>query len=216
MRINAFVAQASGLSRRAADQAIANHQVLINDQPAQIGAQVTNQDIITLDGQRLQLPDQATTIMLNKPVGYVCSRYGQGSATIYDLLPANYHHLKPVGRLDKDSSGLLLLTNDGQLANRLTHPSYNKAKVYVVRLNKPLTPADQAKLESGVKIDDYISRLQLSKTQDDEWRVTMTEGKNRQIRRTFEALGYDVIKLHRTSFGDYALGDLPPGKFGTV
>lgn len=216
MRINAFVARASGLSRRAADKAIADGQVLVNGKPARIGAQATGQDIVTLDGRPLKLPNQTTTIMLNKPAGYVCSRNGQGSATIYDLLPPEYRDLKPVGRLDKDSSGLLLLTNDGQLANRLTHPRYGKTKVYEITLDKALAPDDKTKIESGIRIDDYVSTLRLSKIQSQAWHVTMSEGKNRQIRRTFEALGYTVQELHRTNFGDYTLGDIANGRFKAV
>ncbi len=213
MRINAFVARASGLSRRAADKAIADGQVLVNGKPARIGAQATGQDIVTLDGRPLKLSDQTTTIMLNKPAGYICSRNGQGSATIYDLLPPGYRDLKPVGRLDKDSSGLLLLTNDGQLANRLTHPRYGKTKVYEITLDKALAPDDKTKIESGIKIDNYVSTLRLSKIQSHAWRVTMSEGKNRQIRRTFAILGYDATSLHRTHFGDYKLASLKSGSF---
>lgn len=216
MRINAFVAQASGLSRRAADQAIANNQVLVNDQPARIGTQVTGTDTVTLDGKVLNLPDQTATIILNKPVDYVCSRDGQGSSTIYDLLPPEYHSLKPVGRLDKNSSGLLLLTNDGQLANQLTHPRYSKTKVYEITLNKRLQTEDKTRVEEGVELNDGISKLQIKNLDGSSFTVTMSEGRNRQIRRTFAALGYEVIKLHRTQFGDYQLGDLTPGNIQTV
>ena len=129
MRINKFVALATGMSRRTADQAIAEGRVAVNGRPPTAGQQVTDEDQINLDGQTLQKP-AATTIMMNKPVGYVVSRDGQGSQTIYDLLPEEYQGLKPIGRLDKDSSGLLLLTNDGTLAQELTHPKYHKQKVY--------------------------------------------------------------------------------------
>src|ERR1051326_5067245 len=114
MRINRFLAQATGLSRRAADSLIANGQVLVNGYPAPAGYIVTPEDTISYRGKaytlsQIQNPDTKTTIMLHKPAGYVVSRDGQGSETIYDLLPKEYHHLKPIGRLDKYSSGLLLL-----------------------------------------------------------------------------------------------------------
>src|SRR5581483_8687429 len=131
MRLNRFVALATGTSRRHADVLIEQQRLRINDHLGQTGETVAANDTVTLDGQPLTLP-ATMTIMLNKPVGYVCSRQGQGSQTIYTLLPPELHHLKPVGRLDKDSSGLLLLTNDGQLANQLTHPSYRKEKVYEI------------------------------------------------------------------------------------
>ncbi len=216
MRINAFVARASGLSRRAADKTIDNNQVLVNGQPAQIGAQVTGADTVTLDGQPLNLPDQTTTIILNKPVGYVCSRDGQGSDTVYDLLPPEYHSLKPVGRLDKDSSGLLLLTNDGQLANQLTHPRYVKTKVYEVTLNKPLQAEDKTRVEEGLELNDGIRKLQIKDLDGLSFTVTMNEGRNRQIRRTFATLGYEVTKLHRTQFGDYELGSIESRKIQPV
>ena len=136
------------------------------------------------------------------------SREGQGSHTSYDILPPEYSQLKPVGRLDKDSSGLLLLTNDGQLAQTLTHPSHHKTKVYEVKLNKPLAPLHRQMISDGV------SQLELERLKagdDTAWRVRMHEGRNRQIRRTFLALGYSVNALHRTHFGEYALGDLPSG-----
>lgn len=125
MRINKFIALASGISRRAADQAIEEGRVQINGTSATAGYDTQPDDVVCLDHQPLQLK-QLRTIVLNKPAGYVTSREGQGSKTIYDLLPPSLHHLKAVGRLDKDSSGLLLLTNDGTLAQQLTHPSYQK------------------------------------------------------------------------------------------
>ena len=204
MRINKFVAIASGLSRRAADVAIAQGRVRVNDRAPLIGQEISLTDVVTLDGQRLSAPTETTTIMLNKPVGYVVSRDGQGSRTIYDLLPAEYHHLKPVGRLDKDSSGLLLLTDDGNLANELTHPRYDKQKVYEVTLDKALSSPDREQIEQGIQVEDYTSRLQLEGA-GEKWQVTMRQGKNRQIRKTFTALGYTVTKLHRTQFGPYQL-----------
>jgi 23S rRNA pseudouridine2605 synthase len=213
MRINKFVALATGMSRRTADQAIAEGRVAVNGRPPTAGQQVTDEDQINLDGQTLQKP-AATTIMMNKPVGYVVSRDGQGSQTIYDLLPEEYQSLKPVGRLDKDSSGLLLLTNDGTLAQELTHPKYQKQKVYEIELDKPLEPLHQQMINDvGIQLDDGPSRLQLEKLDDARhWRVRMAEGRNRQIRRTFSALGYEVTKLHRTQFGGYQLNELEPGQ----
>ena len=128
MRINQYVARATGLSRRKADAAIAQGRVAVNGQTTGVGTEVAATDAVTLDGHAIAISLQTITIMLNKPPGYVVSRAGQGSKTVYDLLPAEYRQLKPVGRLDKDSSGLLLLTNDGNLANELTHPRHAKTK----------------------------------------------------------------------------------------
>jgi 23S rRNA pseudouridine2605 synthase len=214
MRINKYLAQATGLSRRAADTAIAEGRVAVNGSAPQTGQQISGSDTVTLDGTVLA-PSATVTIMLNKPPGYVCSRDGQGSKTIYELLPPEYQQLKSVGRLDKDSSGLLLLTNDGELANQLTHPSYSKHKIYEVSLDKPLEPLHQQMInDHGIQLEDGPSQLQLEKLSDDgkQWRITMHEGRNRQIRRTFSALGYTVTLLHRIQFGPYQLNDLTSGE----
>lgn len=219
MRINVFIAQASNMSRRAADQAIQAGRIQVNGQQAVLGDQVEPTDTVTLDGRVLKAAAPTQTIMLHKPVGYVCSRRGQGSKTVYELLPAELRHLRPVGRLDKDSSGLLVMTNDGQLAHQLTHPSFQKEKVYEVVLDKPLQATDQQQItREGVQLDDGPSRLGLRSSSGDNltWQVSMHEGRNRQIRRTFEALGYQVTKLHRTQFGNYKLSDLPPAKYRVV
>src|SRR5690348_2303384 len=123
MRLNKYIALATGLSRRAADAAIAANRVTVNGHAPEMGQQVTDTDTVALDTKPLKPVVDTTTVMLNKPTGYVSSRAGQGSRTVYDLLPPKLHTLKTVGRLDKESSGLLLLTNDGNLANQLTHPS---------------------------------------------------------------------------------------------
>ncbi len=213
MRINKFVAQVSGLSRRAVDRAIQENRVTINQRRAKLGDEVIESDTVTLDNRPITPAVKTLTIMLNKPVGYVCSRDGQGSQTVYDLLPAEHHVLKSVGRLDKSSSGLLLLTNDGDLANQLTHPRYAKTKVYEVGLDKSLQPLHQQMInDTGIQLEDGRSQLTLQKLDEAgrDWRVAMQEGRNRQIRRTFEALGYRVTKLHRTHFGPYGLDQMAP------
>ncbi|CAN5701408.1 pseudouridine synthase [soil metagenome] len=213
MRINQFIAQATGLSRRKADDIVkAGSRVTINGSNGVLGAVVTSQDVILLDGKTLSA-QAIRTIVFHKPVGYVCSRDGQRSETIYDMLPYDFHILKPVGRLDKNSSGVLLLTNDGTLAEKLTHPSQKKTKKYSVRLHKALTPKDADTISStGVTLNDGLSRLALQPLSSPKsWQITMHEGRNRQIRRTFDALGYRVTRLHRTSFGSFKLDNLPAG-----
>lgn len=213
MRINKLLAQLTGMSRRHADNTVAAGRVTVNGSRAILGQDVTESDVIQLDGGSVMQTagsKEHVTIMLNKPVGYVVSRNGQGSKTIYDLLPAAYRGLKPIGRLDKNSSGLLLLTNDGRLAHDLTHPGKQKLKVYEVALNKPLTAHDWELLtQQGVKLADGLSRFDelrwLERNDGYRWMIVMHEGRNRQIRRTFEALGYTVTNLHRTHFGPYSL-----------
>jgi 23S rRNA pseudouridine2605 synthase len=212
MRLNKYIAFHTGSSRRYVDQLIKDGKVHVNGHQATLGQIVDESDKIVVNGLEISSKTKTTTIMLNKPAGYVCSRAGQGSKTIYDLLPSEFHNLKPVGRLDKDSSGLLLLTNDGDLANDLTHPSRKKEKVYEVELSKALSPHDKAHIEVGVNLEDGLSKLKLSGS-GTEWTIKMHEGRNRQIRRTFAALGYEVTKLHRTQFGEYNVAGLTPGNY---
>jgi len=220
MRINKFIALCTGLSRRTADALILKGGVLVNGKPPTSGQDITDADTVTLGGKPLQAPAARQTILFNKPVGYVVSRDGQGSRTIYDILPKELHTLKPVGRLDKDSSGLLLLTNDGQLAQELTHPSNQKIKVYEIELDKPLQPLHRQMVsDNGLQLSDGLSRLELERIHernDKAWRIRMHEGRNRQIRRTFAALGYMVVRLHRTHFGAYSLGAVQPGEYANL
>lgn len=224
MRINKFIASSTRLSRRAADKAIEAGRVLVNNLPPQPGQDITDQDTVTLDKRPVTLPDAAAiqTIIFNKPTGVVVSREGQGNKTIYDILPPELQHLNPIGRLDKYSSGLLLLTNDGELSHKLTHPSFEKTKIYEIGLNKPLTETDFLTITGkGVPLEDGPSKLGLVRQgnhhDNKRWRVSMHEGRNRQIRRTFEALGYTVTKLDRTHFGEYALSpQLARGKWSEL
>lgn len=219
VRLNKYLALHEGLSRREADDLIANGLVTVNGQRAIIGARIIPDDKIEIKGKPIKSAS-LQYVMLNKPVGYVCSRKKQGNnPTIYELLPNKYHSLKPVGRLDRDSSGLIILTNDGDFALEMTHPRYGKNKRYEVVLNSPLEPLHQQMINDyGVELPDGKSKLILEKMSDNrmEWCVSMSEGRNRQIRRTFSALGYEVKKLHRTNFGPYNIGDTAYGKFVEV
>ena len=213
MRINKFIALSTGMSRRAADTIIEEGGVTVNGHAPTPGQAVSSDDDVRLNGEQLLAPETKTLIALNKPKGYVCSRDGQGAPTIYGLLPEQYQHLKSVGRLDKDTTGLILLTNDGDLANKLTHPSFAKTKVYMIELDKDLEQTDTDKIsKQGVKLQDGLSKLELDRQRADgkHWQVTMHEGRNRQIRRTFEHLGYKVVRLHRTEFGPYTDDALAP------
>lgn len=221
LRLNKYLALQLGISRREADNLIAQQKVTINGQGAILGARFTKGDTIIANNKKIVGETNFEYIALHKPSGYVCSRKQQGDTpTIYELLPASYHHLKPVGRLDKDSSGLILLTNDGDFAYQMTHPSFFKVKIYNARLNKNLEPIHQQMISDyGIKLDDGPSKLQLERMNETDrksWIVTMHEGRNRQIRRTFDSLGYSVLKLHRTNFGNYSLDDIPVGKFSLL
>lgn len=211
MRINKYVALCSHLSRRKADQAIEAGVVTVNGDKIDAGYQVQPGDIVTLAGHEITPPD-TISIILNKPADYVVSRSGQGSKTIYELLPEELQHLNPVGRLDKASSGLLIMSNDGELSQALTHPSKDKNKVYDIELYMPLTDQHRAQIESGIELEDGISKLKLNGAETN-WQVTMSEGRNRQIRRTFGELGYTLKNLHRVRIDDIELGELETGKW---
>ncbi len=214
IRINKFIAQQLSVGRRAADDLILGGKVLLNGARAEPGARVFEGDEVSVNGKKLSsAAPKFLYILMDKPVGYICSRRQQGETpTIFSILPQKYQHLKPVGRLDKDSSGLLLLTNDGNLAHRLTHPSFVKTKIYEVTLDKPLEPLHhQMIVDFGINLPDGVSKLQLQRLKEGDghyWQVTMHEGRNRQIRRTFAALGYKVTALRRTHFGTFGLQDL--------
>ena len=217
IRLNKFLAERLGVSRREADNLIAAGKVSVSGKVAVLGACIDKNDKVCYNGKIIPFELGYSYVLLNKPVGYVCSKKRQGDApTVYELLPEEFQKLKTVGRLDKDSSGLILLTNDGDFAFQMTHPKFVKVKTYEVRLSTPLMPLHQQMIaDFGIEIGDGVSKLGLTRLDDSRkfWEVEMSEGRNRQIRRTFAALGYSVVELHRKTFGKYSLGDLKPGKF---
>lgn len=200
-----------GVSRREGDDLVLAGVVTVNGAPAVLGTYINSGDKVEVRGKQVK-PLDYIYVLLNKPVGYVCSRAQQGDApTIYMLLPSELHHLKPVGRLDKETSGLLLMTNDGQLANRLTHPSFEKVKIYTTKLDRVLSKADLDAINKGISLDDGVSRLKVELS-GNEYKIKMSEGRNRQIRRTFRHLGYEVTALERIEFAGLTmknLGDQP-------
>lgn len=281
-RLNKYIAERLGLSRREADDLISAGKVTLNGETAALGNKVSPGDKVAVSGKELPEEVEYTYYAFNKPVGYVCSRKPQGGdPSIYDLLPPEMKSMKNVGRLDRTSSGLMLLTNDGDFGFQMTHPSFVKHKVYEVTLHKPLEKEDRERITGpGVELSDGVSRFEVTnnpnppqdmtrrqvrtqnrilheaiaaaaqarkkarrpdatpedkalaeelakkaealekskKTTPDGLHVivTLTEGRNRQIRRTFAALGYNILSLHRIEFGDYKLGDLESGKFRKI
>ena len=252
LRLNKFLAERLGVSRREADELIVSNKVTVDGKNATLGTRIDKNNKVCYNNKIVPFDTEFSYLVFHKPVGYVCSRRAQGAApTIYELLPQKYHKLKSVGRLDKDSSGLILLTNDGDFAFQMTHPKFRKTKVYQVELDKPLEPLHQQMISDfGVMLDDGPSQFKVignpsakkasfeggpepGKARSSattpvatgvvdaprkrsflaEYTVILTEGRNRQIRRTFATLGYKVTKLHRVSFGKYELNDLKPGKY---
>lgn len=222
-RLNKLLALHLGISRRSADELIKEGKVTVEGRTAELGQQIGENETVMVNGISIQRQTSLVYIALHKPPGYVCSRRSQDETpTVYTLVPSEFHGLKLVGRLDKDSSGLLLLTNDGNFAHRMTHPKFHKQKTYEIALNKNLEPLHQQMIhDHGIDLADGKSRLLLEKIDNNsrkKWRVLMHEGRNRQIRRTFEALSYHVVQLHRTHFGDFSLDrlDLLPKKWKEI
>jgi 23S rRNA pseudouridine2605 synthase len=209
-----------GISRREADNLIVAGRIKAREQVAALGQRIAPTDQILLDGKVVEPVKNFTYLLVNKPVGYVSSRAKQGDTpTVYELVPERYQRLKTAGRLDKDSSGLVMLSDDGDWVLKMTHPRHAKTKVYEIELDRPLEPLHQQMIaDFGVDLPDGKSRLGLARSSDNprHWQVTMSEGRNRQIRRTFGALGYTVAKLHRVQFGNHSLGNLKPGEWREV
>lgn len=224
-RLNKYLAFHLGVSRREADKLIENGSVIVNQTTANLGMRVSASDEVRVKGRLITQKTSFTYLILNKPVNYVCSRKQQGdSPTIYSLLPDKLADLKSVGRLDSNSSGLLIMSDDGDFTYKMTHPKFYKSKVYLVQLDQPLQPLHQQMIsDRGIQLEDGPSKFTVTKFEQpikhpdfnssQVYEVVMHEGRNRQIRRTFAALGYNVVTLHRTQFGSYELGNLSPGDY---
>ena len=218
--LKALTAAGIGSRRRMAD-AIKYERVTVNGQittdfrhPVD-----TQKDRIALDGRKLDLkPERTMTLMLHKPAGYISTLSDErGREKVTDILPESYRRLRlyPVGRLDKDSTGLLLLTNDGDLAYRLTHPRYEHEKEYLVQVEGKLKSEEKRRLEQGVELDDgktSPAKVREITAEPFNYSLTIHEGRKRQVRRMFAHLGYRVLALKRVRFGSLNLGTLPEGK----
>lgn len=205
------------MSRRQADALVDKGVVTVDGKPARLGQNIDEHlSVVKINGEPTSKPKPFSYVLLNKPTGFVCSQKQQDDKpTIYSLLPKHLGHLQVCGRLDADSSGLVMLTNDGDLALKLTHPKFKKQKKYEVTLNKTLANVDRDHIERGVKLEDGLSKLELSGS-GQKWLATMAEGRNRQIRRTFNQLGYETVKLHRTQLGPYRLAELAPKEYYSI
>ena len=219
MRLNKFLASCGAASRRGADELIASGRVRVNSiVVTELGKMVeTDNDTVTLDGKKVEPVSKMTYIMLYKLKGCITSLCDEkGRKTVYDYLDVEVPHLVPVGRLDYDTEGLLLLTNDGELVNRLAHPSGEVPKSYLVRAEGEFPEHILAKLRKGVEIDGVKtkrSKVKLLEQGEKEAKllVTITEGRNRQVRRMFEAVERNVVFLKRVAIGDLRLGGLARG-----
>jgi 23S rRNA pseudouridine2605 synthase len=214
MRLNRFLAAAGIGSRRQCDQLIATGRVTINgERCTDFSTQPEVRDHVKVDGKLVPRKLSGLHIILHKPAGFVSTRSDPHARNIiFDLLPAKFPRLFNVGRLDAQTEGLLLLTNDGDLAQRLTHPRYEIEKEYEVILDRPWDSALTPKLMRGIFLDGKNAEIaRLHSMTPTRLRVVLRQGINRQIRRTFETVGYRVKHLVRTRMGNLCLGDLPCG-----
>jgi 23S rRNA pseudouridine2605 synthase len=215
MRLNRYLAQSGIASRRAVEEIILADRVTVNGAVcAELSRQVAPTDSVKVDG-KLVRPTEPIYVLLNKPVDYVTTRSDDRSRpTIYQLLPKNFHQLAHVGRLDIDSEGLLILTNDGDLTLHLTHPRYKVSKEYLVTLDREFAMADVPKVKRGVYLAEGRARFDsLSKLNSRQVRVILTQGLTRQVRRVFAAIGYKVRRLQRTRIGPLFDTALKPGEY---
>ncbi|HTX31656.1 MAG TPA: pseudouridine synthase [Solirubrobacteraceae bacterium] len=216
MRLVKFVATAGVASRRASEELIRAGRVAVNGQPVIDPARdVSEQDEVTVDGDAVRQPERRVVYAVNKPLGVVSTaRDPQGRPTVVGLVP-DAIRLYPVGRLDADSSGLILLTNDGELAHRLTHPSFEVTKTYVATVaGAPVGEAALRRLRAGVELEDgRTAPARVRRLAGERLEITIHEGRNRQVRRMCEAVGYPVRALERVAFGPLKLGGLASGGY---
>lgn len=220
MRLQAYLSKCGVASRRASEELIRAGRVMVNNRKiTEMGFKVNEDDIVQVDGETVEISEKLYYIALNKPRGYVCSNYDPKEERFArDLISMRDRDLLfNVGRLDKDSSGLLLFTNDGKFANSMMHPRYQVEKEYVVRVDRNIEIEDLNKAMDGIYIDmptPYrIKRYDFIPRTKQMIRITLTEGKNREIRKIFSFLGYDVKSLTRIRIGCVELGDMETGEW---
>ena len=225
-RLNKFIASSGMCSRRKADELISCGKVEVNGKViTELGFQVGLKDKITVDGEFIK-PLKLEYYRFFKPAGYITTASDEkGRKTIYDVIPPELKNLKPVGRLDKDSTGLIIMTNDGDLINEMTHPSLKVPKVYIVSVNGKVTPSDGEKMFNGIQIETdtgekktayaEISPMELA-NKTSTLQVTLYQGINRQIRKMFAALGFEVISLKRIQHATVTIEGLKRGQIKSM
>lgn len=215
-RLNRYIAEAGICSRRAADTLISEGRVTINGKRATLGTPVTPGDTVAVDGKVISNKRRSAYLLFNKPKDCITTAKDErGRRTVLEIV--NYHdRVFPIGRLDRNSTGVLLLTNDGELAHRLMHPKYGVEKMYYVVLDKAITRAQAKEIEQGVILDGEKTaqcKIEINPADKKELVVTMHEGRNRQVRRMFEELGYLVTKLDRVLYAGLTARGIKRGEW---
>ncbi len=218
MRINKYLAAAGVASRRECDKMISDGKVKINGRVAELGTEVGGEDEVFVNGNKVTIKKNEY-YLLNKPKGYICSvSDDKGRKTVMDLMPQGAGRIYPVGRLDYDSEGLLIMTTDGELAQKLTHPSNEVPKTYLVKVEGTVTETALNPIRSGIEIDGYVTKkckahiVETNKAYT-KIHITITEGKNREIRKMFATIGKEVMLLKRIKIGEISLRGLDRGSY---
>jgi len=213
MRLNKYISETGVCSRREADKWIEAGRVSCNGVPAALGTRVGDSDEIRIDGELVVRKPAPIYIALNKPVGITCTTEAHVEGNIIDLVGLEAR-IFPIGRLDKESEGLILLTNDGDIVNEILRAENNHEKEYLVTVDRPVTDLSLEMLASGVKIMGMLTKpCEVRRIDDSRFRIILTQGLNRQIRRMCSALGYQVRRLQRVRIINIRLGDLGLGKW---
>jgi len=219
MRLQVFLSHSGVCSRRKAFELVQSGEVKVNNSIIKEPSYQINpsKDIVEIEGKRINLKEK-TYIILNKPRGVTTTKKDRfANKTVMDLLPAQFQHLFPVGRLDRETTGLLILTNDGDLSYKLMHPAFEIDKVYIANIDRPLLKEHKIKLQNGVLIDgELTSPCGIVELKDKKIKIILHEGRKRQIRRMFEKFKYRVISLERISFGNLSIGNLNEGKWRRI
>jgi 23S rRNA pseudouridine2604 synthase len=213
MRLNKFISETGICSRREADKWIAAGRITVNGNPTELGTQVTEEDDVRVDGEKLGAKKKTAYIALHKPVGITCTTELHIPGNIIDFI--NYpERIFPIGRLDKDSEGLILLTNNGDIVNEVLRAENNHDKEYIVTVDKPVTDAFLTAMTRGVPILDTITKpCKISRVNHNSFRIILTQGLNRQIRRMCSHFDYSVRRLQRVRIMHIELGALPSGQW---
>ncbi|MCD8205907.1 MAG: rRNA pseudouridine synthase [Clostridia bacterium] len=218
MRINRFLASCGIASRRKCDELISEGKVTVNEKKAESGEDIGINDVVRVDGQIVNLKDEEY-YMVYKPKGYISSVSDEkGRKTVLDLLPKEVGRVYPVGRLDYESEGLLIMTTDGDLAQRLTHPSMEVPKTYVAKVEGVVNEKDLNPIRSGIEIEGKLTKkckANIIETNKEytKVKIVLKEGKNHEVRKMFKAIGHEVILLKRTKIGELTLSGLDRGQY---
>ena len=214
MRLNKYIAESGFCSRRKADELISQNRVTVNKDTAKLGMEVRDSDIVRIDGEKIKVDTDYEYYLLYKPKKVICTNSDNFARRLAVDFIRSKKRLFTYGRLDYMTEGIILVSNDGDTYNKVMHPRKKLFKTYVAKLDKPIEDKDLARLEKGILIDGQkTAPAKIKKTDDAEVKVSIFEGRNRQIRKMFENLHYNVKELKRVTIGEFKIGNLKPGEY---